>query len=276
MAAGNNRLTQGLDVRYTAALCFLAARGYERTGVTQDMMVDLERTDLGTATAEAAARRGRHTVSAGDGGGPRLAARGRGPRAGLSGAGVAPGAALGLSGHARSWMARRRPYRWRKEAASGAFPPRVWRDHTWRGGGCLARWAWRNAPGGRGVGAVLLKRCLRDLRADGFEQGEIYSVGPHRVPTPRRCRPWSAGCCTSLPSGCRAGPTRSLARRFALSLLFLGGAVLGAVADVMPGERDDGLMLGVGHCAQLPCRGYRAPRTAVGSCGAPGPRRRRR
>ena len=41
MAAGNNRLTQGLDVRYTAALCFLAARGYERTGVTQDMMVDL-------------------------------------------------------------------------------------------------------------------------------------------------------------------------------------------------------------------------------------------
>ena len=55
MAAGNNRLTQGLDVRYTAALCFLESRGYERTGVTQDMVADLASTDLDTAPAEAAA-----------------------------------------------------------------------------------------------------------------------------------------------------------------------------------------------------------------------------
>ena len=48
----------------------------------------------------------------------------------------------------------------------------------------MARWGVLGPMGvaerarGRGVGAVLLKRCLRDLRADGFEQGEIYSVGP--------------------------------------------------------------------------------------------------
>lgn len=53
MAAGNNRLTQGLDVRYTAALCFLSERGYEKTGVAQDMVVDLAQADFDTRREEA-------------------------------------------------------------------------------------------------------------------------------------------------------------------------------------------------------------------------------
>ena len=174
MAAGNNRLTQGLDVRYTAALCFLAARGYERTGVTQDMVVDLERTDL--ETVEGGGRCGRHTVSAGDG-------RGTGPgyTRGVARelAYPAPGAHLGRRWAYLATLGLGRPpaaVQVAEEAASGAF--------LGFGATHVARWGVLGPMGvaerarGRGVGAVLLKRCLRDLRADGFEQGEIYSVGP--------------------------------------------------------------------------------------------------
>ena len=56
-----------------------------------------------------------------------------------------------------------------------------------------------------------------------------------------------------LPQGDGRGVVRPYRRPFSarlpLAVLFLGGAVLGAVADVMPGERHDGLMLGVGHFA---------------------------
>jgi GNAT superfamily N-acetyltransferase len=36
------------------------------------------------------------------------------------------------------------------------------------------------APDARhaGLGSVLLKRCLRDMQADGYPRGEIFSVGP--------------------------------------------------------------------------------------------------
>ena len=173
MAAGNNRLTQGLDVRYTAALCFLAARGYERTGVTQDMVVDLERTDLETAEAEAAAagiRFRRATESDRiwlyEGVACELAYPAPGMHLGRRWAYLAT---LGLD---------RRPatVQVAEETASGAF--------LGFGATHVARWGVLGPMGvaeharRRGVGAVLLKRCLRDLRADGFEQGEIYSVGP--------------------------------------------------------------------------------------------------
>ena len=175
MAAGNNRLTQGLDVRYTAALCFLEARGYERTGVTQDMVVDLERTDLGTATAEAAAAaagiRFRRATAADrdwlhEGVARELAYPAPGSHLGRRWAYLAT---LGLGGPPAAVQVA-------EEAASGAF--------LGFGATHVARWGVLGPMGvaerarGRGVGAVLLKRCLRDLRGDGFERGEIYSVGP--------------------------------------------------------------------------------------------------
>ena len=175
MAAGNNRLTQGLDVRYTAALCFLAARGYERTGVTQDMVVDLARTDLETATAEAAAARAsirfrRATAADRDwlheGVARELAYPAPGSHLGRRWAYLAT---LGLDCPPATVQVA-------EETASGAF--------LGFGATHVARWGVLGPMGvaarvrGRGVGAVLLKRCLRDLRADGFEQGEIYSVGP--------------------------------------------------------------------------------------------------
>ncbi len=175
MAAGNNRITQGLDVRYTAALCFLAARGYERTGVTQDMVVDLARTDLETATAEAAAAaagiRFRRATAADrdwlhEGVARELAYPAPGSHLGRRWAYLAT---LGLDNPPASVQVA-------EEAASGAF--------LGFGATHVARWGVLGPMGvaerarGRRVGAVLLKRCLRDLRADGFEQGEIYSVGP--------------------------------------------------------------------------------------------------
>ena len=51
--AGNNRFMQGLDLRYTEALCFLEARGYERAGDGMDMDVDLRNTPLDTSEKEA-------------------------------------------------------------------------------------------------------------------------------------------------------------------------------------------------------------------------------
>ena len=50
--AGNNRFMQGLDLRYTEALCFLEARGYERAGDGMDMDVDLRNTPLDTSAKE--------------------------------------------------------------------------------------------------------------------------------------------------------------------------------------------------------------------------------
>ena len=175
MAAGNNRITQGLDVRYTAALCFLAARGYERTGVTQDMVVDLARTDLETATAEAAAAaagiRFRRATAADrdwlhEGVARELAYPAPGSHLGRRWAYLAT---LGLDNPPAAVQVA-------EEAATGAF--------LGFGATHVARWGVLGPMGvaerarGRGVGAVLLKRCLRDLRGDGFEQGEIYSVGP--------------------------------------------------------------------------------------------------
>src|SRR4051794_33597122 len=53
---GHHRLTLGLDVRHTAAICLLLERGYVQTGTTQDMEVDLagpDAPDLSTRAAEA-------------------------------------------------------------------------------------------------------------------------------------------------------------------------------------------------------------------------------
>ena len=175
LAAGNNRLTQGLDVRYTAALCFLEARGYERTGVTQDMSVALGQTDLDTAPAEAAAATDgiqfRRAIPADrtwlhEGVARELAYPA--PRVHL-GRRWAYLATLGLDRQPATVQVA-------EETTSGAF--------LGFGATHVARWGVLGPMGvaerarGRGIGAVLLKRCLRELRAEGFDQGEIYSVGP--------------------------------------------------------------------------------------------------
>ena len=171
---GHNRLTLGLDVRHTAALCLLLERGYEQTGTTQDMAVDLEgpgAPDLATDADEA-----------------RLKATGMIVRRarpdeqrwvcdGVERVMVAP-----TPGRRWAYLAaqafRRNPptIEVAADAGSGAFLGFAAYDAArW---GALGPMGVSPAARHAGLGSVLLKRCLRDMQADGYQRGEIFSVGP--------------------------------------------------------------------------------------------------
>ncbi len=175
--AGNNRFMQGLDLRYTEALCFLEARGYERTGDGMDMDVDLRNTPLDTSATEAELER-------------------------VHGLRVRR---VATEDHDRAWeyVAREFEYpsalaaapvgrRWAYLATSGLKldPPTLWmaeRDGEFRGFAVTDVAApGRLGPMGvspevrkLGVGTVLLKRALVDLRARGLHVGVIYGAGPY-------------------------------------------------------------------------------------------------
>ena len=176
IGAGNNRLAQGLDVRYTAALCLLLGCGYEPTGVTQDMEVDLGRVGLDTASAEAAALEG------GVGFRRATAADEDWLRDGVERELEYPNAGGAPLGRRWAYLAlqglRREPaaVHVAHDVGSGAFLGFA-ANHAARRG-ALGPMGVSKRARGRGVGEVLLKRSLRDLRDAGYERGEIYSVGP--------------------------------------------------------------------------------------------------
>ncbi len=175
--AGNNRFMQGLDLRYTEALCFLEARGYERAGDGMDMDVDLRKTPLDTAEKEAEL------------------ARDHGLRV----------RRLTMDDYQQAWdyVAREFEYpsalatdpvgrRWAYLATSGLKldPPTLWmaeKDGEFCGFAVTDVAApERLGPMGVspevrkvGVGTVLLKRALADLRARGVDVGVIYGAGPY-------------------------------------------------------------------------------------------------
>ena len=175
--AGNNRFMQGLDLRYTEALCFLEARGYERAGDGMDMDVDLRKTPLDTSEKEAEL------------------ARDHGLRV----------RRLTMDDYQKAWdyVAREFEYpsalatdpvgrRWAYLATSGLKldPPTLWmaeKDGEFCGFAVTDVAApERLGPMGvspevrkLGVGTVLLKRALADLRARGVETGVIYGAGPY-------------------------------------------------------------------------------------------------
>lgn len=175
--AGNNRFMQGLDLRYTEALCFLEARGYERAGDGMDMDVDLRSTPLDTSEKEAEL------------------ARDHGLRV----------RRLTMDDYQQAWdyVAREFEYpsalatdpvgrRWAYLATSGLKlnPPTLWmaeKDGEFCGFAVTDVAApERLGPMGvspevrkLGVGTVLLKRALADLRARGVETGVIYGAGPY-------------------------------------------------------------------------------------------------
>lgn len=171
---GNNRLSLGLDVRYTAALCLLLGRGYEQIGTTQDMAVPLVgpgAVDLDTEADEAQLRE-RGVVF-------RRAARAE--------------QSWVVEGVAREMIAPIPSRRWAylAEQAFRQQPPTIevaedQRTHAFLGFAAhdAGRWGMLGPMGVAasarqlGLGTVLLKRCLRDLRDAGHAQGEIFSVGP--------------------------------------------------------------------------------------------------
>jgi mycothiol synthase len=171
---GTNRLALGLDVRYTAALCLLWQRGYERTGTTQDMVVDFtspDAADLLTGADEA-----------------RLLAGGVAFRR------ASAADRLWVEEGVREGLAASVPSRRWAYLAGLAFrpdPPSIEVAYAQDTGAFLGFAAYDVARAGAlgpmgvipdarqgGVGSVLLKRCLRDLRGAGYERGEIFAVGP--------------------------------------------------------------------------------------------------
>ena len=176
--AGNNRFMQGLDLRYTAALCFLEARGYARVGDGMDMDVNLRSQSLDTTEVES------------------VLAETHGVRLRRA----TPG------DHDRMWAYAARTFdiprpdvstvpvgrRWAYLATSG-----LRRDpstlHVAERLGEIAGFTVTDvaAPGrlgpmgvspelrGLGVGTVLLNRGLADLREQGLETGVIYGAGPY-------------------------------------------------------------------------------------------------
>jgi len=175
--AGNNRFMQGLDLRYTEALCFLEARGYERAGDGMDMDVDLRNTPLDTSKKEAELEQ-------------------------VHGLRVRR---LTMDDYRQAWdyVAREFEYpsalatdpvgrRWAYLATSGLKldPPTLWmaeKDGEFCGFAVTDVAApERLGPMGVspevrkvGVGTVLLKRALADLRARGVDVGVIYGAGPY-------------------------------------------------------------------------------------------------
>lgn len=175
--AGNNRFMQGLDLRYTEALCFLEARGYERAGDGMDMDVDLRNTPLDTSEKEEELER-------------------------VHGLRVRR---LTMDDYQQAWdyVAREFEYpsalaadpvgrRWAYLATSGLKldPPTLWmaeKDGEFCGFAVTDVAApERLGPMGvspevrkLGVGTVLLKRALADLWARGVETGVIYGAGPY-------------------------------------------------------------------------------------------------
>jgi GNAT superfamily N-acetyltransferase len=149
----------GIDVRYTAAACLAEEFGYTLTRTAWNMTVDLS-IDLDSTGDE---RR-----LAGEGIELRqVADRLRGP----------------VSAFARQHWGD--GWAWEVEQASGCHL-------AVRGGAILGFAAWGARPHwfgpmgtaesarGLGIGAVLLRRCLRDLRATGARHAEIGWVGPKR------------------------------------------------------------------------------------------------
>ena len=175
--AGNNRFMQGLDLRYTEALCFLEARGYERAGDGMDMDVDLRSTPLDTSAKEEELERDH---------GLRVRR-------------------VTMDDFQRAWDYVEREFeypsalatapvgrRWAYLATSGLKldPPTLWmaeRDGEFCGFAVTDVAAPdRLGPMGvssevrkLGVGTVLLKRALADLRARGVDIGVIYGAGPY-------------------------------------------------------------------------------------------------
>lgn len=158
-------LWPGIDVRYTAMTCLAERAGYEQRAEAVDMAVDLGRAELDTGPDES-----------------RLAAEGIEVRR----------ASRGEANAVVAWL-REGPWgqsAWPDEAAAAlARDPAgcyVASREGYLGFAChgAVRRGWFGPMGtldterGRGVGAVLLKRSLADLRAAGLRTARIGWVGP--------------------------------------------------------------------------------------------------
>jgi mycothiol synthase len=160
-----NYLVPGLDPRYTRALLFFEKHGYERFGETYNLEVDLEADDWETAAWERSLAEAGIEVR-------RAEDRDREVVATL------------LREHWPAWQAelaqsmRQAPValhlalRGTEVLGFSAY------DGNNRGTGWFGPMGTAPAARGLGIGGVLLRRCLRDLRAQGLRRATIPWVGP--------------------------------------------------------------------------------------------------
>ncbi|MEO3867720.1 GNAT family N-acetyltransferase [Nonomuraea sp. B12E4] len=149
----------GVDVRYTAAACLAESLGYERYDVAWNMTADLGGADLSTGDDLARLER----------------------------AGIAVRAAGEDRDKVAAFVRDEWNELWAWEAANASGLHYAERD-----GRVVAFAAWGARPGwfgptgtapgarGLGVGRVLLRRCLADMRAAGQSSAQIGWVGPLR------------------------------------------------------------------------------------------------
>ena len=228
--AGNNRFMQGLDLRYTEALCFLEARGYERAGDGMDMDVDLRNTPLDTSAKEEELER-------------------------VHGLRVRR-VTMEDYGQAWEYVAREFEYpsalattpigrRWAYLATSGLKldPPTLWmaeRDGEFCGFAVTDVAApERLGPMGvspevrkLGVGTILLKRALADLRDRGVDIGVIYGAGPVRLLRPHRERNHQRRVLAPAQAVGRRHGLRRSCRNVSRETLGASRPVLGSLARV--------------------------------------------
>jgi GNAT superfamily N-acetyltransferase len=159
-------LWPGVDPRYTAMICLAEHSGYQRCGEEVNMIVDLSAASLGTDADER-----------------RLAAAGITVRC----------AAPAEAGSIAAWL-RQGPWgdsSWSSEAelAFAHDPPGCHiavREGAYLAFACHGcnRRTWFGPMGTleserrHGIGAVLLRRCLADMRAAGHESAQIGWTGP--------------------------------------------------------------------------------------------------
>lgn len=154
----------GIDVRYTPAVCCAAAAGYERYDAAHNMIADLRTADLSTSDDEERLAGGGVTIAA------------------------AAESELGLLGN---WVENTWNPAWRWEVEQSVRATQAGCHVAWRGGEPVAFAAYGgNRPGwfgpmgtdpaarNLGLGRVLLRRCLTDLRAAGQHTAQIAWAGP--------------------------------------------------------------------------------------------------
>lgn len=159
----------GIDVRYTPALCAAEALGYEWYREAHNMAVDLAATGAAAADLSTTAEE------------ERLAAAGVAVRAATT-------ADLTVLG---DWAERTWNASWRWELEQSVLGSTAGCHVAWRDGDVLAfagyganrpRWfgPMGTDPAARnlGLGRVLLRRCLSDMRDRGVDDAQIGWVGP--------------------------------------------------------------------------------------------------
>ncbi|MFC1416217.1 GNAT family N-acetyltransferase [Streptacidiphilus cavernicola] len=159
----------GIDPRYTAAVCLAEAAGYERTREAVNMTVDLATAPLDTAEQERL-----------------LTAQGLTIRP-LTGRDQ-PGFGEWMRGWGGSWQAEAALALARPTGSVHVAVRETDGGTEYLGFACQGsnRRSWFGPMGteeslrGRGVGAVLLRRCLADQRAAGLTSAEIGWTGPLR------------------------------------------------------------------------------------------------